>query len=344
MRRATYDRAVPEWGRGPLCFSGRINLDSILITGGTGSLGQALARYLLTLPISRLAILSRDEWKQAQQAATLTDPRVRWFLGDVRDRPRLEQAFMGVDCVIHAAALKRVDAIAHDPAEVKKTNIDGTENVIWAAMRASVAKVMLISSDKAVQPTNFYGTTKMAAEWLAVMGNTYTYPQGTRCAVVRYGNVLGSRGSVLGLWRDCIAAGKPIPITDPTCSRFWITMDQAVRFVWRAMERMEGGEIFLPELRGSRLPVLAEALAPGYPTELVGLRPGGEKLHESLVNPEEATRAAAHKDGFTIAPSLTPWRPAVPLSHWGDPLPQDWVYQSDIVGQLTVPELRAMLE
>ena len=327
-------------------------MNSVRITGGTGSLGRALIRHYLTTPVARIAILSRDEWKQAMLAKELTDDRIRWFLGDVRDPERLEMAFHGIDTVIHAAALKRIDRVAYDPSEVIKTNVIGTQNVIHAAIKAGVKKMLVVSSDKAVEPTNIYGASKMCAEWLAVMSNVYSYPRGTRVSVVRYGNVIGSRGSVAELWEEAVKAGLPIQITDERCTRFFITMPQAVQFIEDALVLMDGGEIFVPDLPSMRITDLADAVAPGHARFITDLRPGGEKLHEKLLNAEEATRTGQclpggmpdtdiHRIVYIIKPALNYWGGQF-LGHI--PVPPDWVYSSDRNTRwLSVEDMRTLL-
>ena len=317
-------------------------MKSVLITGATGSLGNALVRHILTTQVNRIACLSRDEVKQSQMAQRFTDHRLRFFLGDVRDVDRLEQAFHSIDMVIHAAALKRVDRVAYDPSEAVKTNILGTQNVISAAMRAKVKKVLLISSDKAVEPQNIYGATKMTAEWLAVMSNVYTYPQGTKVSAVRYGNVIGSRGSVVELWQAAVANGEPLQLTDDRCTRFWITLAQAVQLVMTALEQMDGGEIFVPVLPSMKLTDLAEAIAPSpYPRFVTSLRPGGEKLHETLLNQDEVQRTVLAGGIFVVNPSLRFWG-GVP---WiGLALPTDFVYRSDLNTRwLSVEDMRYLM-
>ena len=321
----------------------------VLITGGAGSLGQALVKHCLSLPsVERVVVYSRDEWKHAQLAAQYTDPRLRCFLGDVRDSRRLTQALYDIDTVIHAAALKRVDAVAYNPDEVVKTNVLGTMNVIHAAVQADTEKVLVISSDKAVNPTNIYGASKMMAEWLAVAANSYAYPQGTAVSCVRYGNVLGSRGSVLDLWKQAMTTGQPLTVTSDVATRFWMTMDTAVAFMWRALATMEGGEIFIPPMSAAPVIDLAtayahtlwhEALIP--PIMITKLRPGGEKLHESLINAEESTRTISAGWAYTIAPSLMPWRDEAMFL--GTRVAPGWEYRSDTAPQLTIPELQAML-
>lgn len=271
-------------------------LKTYLITGGTGSLGSTVAWQLLQAGDCKVIIYSRDEWKQAELAQKLKPFEVmpgrlvRFFLGDVRDRERLKVAMRGVYAVIHTAALKRVDAVAYNPSEVVKTNVLGTVNVVDTATEAWVNKVMVISSDKAVHPQNIYGASKFLAESYAIHANSYTGGKGTKIAVVRYGNVLGSRGSVVHLFKECIEQGKPIPITDSRCTRFWITLKDAAHFVIKSVQQMNKGEIHIPTLRSMRIVDLAGAMAPeGWERghEIVGLRTPGEKIHEVLMTDAE---------------------------------------------------------
>ena len=315
---------------------------NILITGGTGSLGQALVHRLLEGGHQRVVVYSRDEWKQAQLAAQYpTAKALRCFLGDVRDQARLDQALYGIDTVIHAAALKRVDAIAYDPGEAIRTNALGSLHVIDAAIAAGVSRVVCISSDKAVAPTNFYGQTKALMEGYAVAANALGQPRGTAISVVRYGNVLGSRGSVVHLWRALVAAGQPLGITDARMTRFWITMSQAVELVCTALLRMQGGEIFVPKLSAARMIDVAEAMFPGYPTVVTGLRAGGEKLAESLLTPEEVTRTRVVKNLYLVIPALQGWGQVA----WeGKPLDPAFRYTSETVYRLSVGEIQTMLE
>jgi UDP-N-acetylglucosamine 4,6-dehydratase len=230
-------------------------------------------------------------------------------LGDVRDRTRLEEALHGVTDVVHAAALKRVDAVAYNYPEARRTNIEGSANVASAAISEGVQRVLMLSSDKACAPSNHYGITKAAMEYEAVAANVIGYPRGTHIACTRYGNVLGSRGSVVHLWRQAVAAGKPIPLTDPRMTRFWLTLEAAVGVVLTALDRMEGGEVFVPELPAIALKDLAEALAPGHPIVEIGLRPGGEKLAETLISEEESGRTLRVGERLlAITPHLHPWR------------------------------------
>jgi UDP-N-acetylglucosamine 4,6-dehydratase len=300
---------------------------SVLVTGGTGSFGRRLVEVMLReLRPRRLVVFSRDELKQHDmRAAGFDDPSLRYFIGDVRDRDRLRRALSGVDLVVHAAALKQVPACEYNPFEAVKTNILGAENLIDAAIDAGVARVVALSTDKAVNPVNLYGATKLVAEKLFVQGNAYAGAQGTRFSCVRYGNVVGSRGSVVPVFLAQRAAGR-ITLTDPRMTRFWITLDQGVRFVIRAAETMHGGEVFVPKIPSMRLTDLAEALAPGAQVDMVGIRPG-EKLHESLLGPDEARHAVELDEGYVILPTHPWWS----QDRWaeGRPLPDGFAYTSD---------------
>ena len=300
------------------------------ITGGTGSLGRALIRYLLDAGAERVCSYARCEVRAANLEAEYQEhpnsQALRIFVGDVRDQERLKRVMPGCDVVIHAAALKRVDSGAYHPDEMLKTNVDGTMNVIQAAMESGVKKLMLISSDKAVHPQNIYGATKLMAEYCAIAANSWTQARGLAVSVCRYGNVLGSRGSVLDIWRRQVAEGKPLQVTDSSITRFWITLEQAVAFILDSIERMAGGEIFLPILPSARLLDLARAVAPDHPFEIIGLRPGGEKLHERLLADEEAWRARKQPGRIVIAPAHNFWGGS---EITGDPLPPGFTYASD---------------
>jgi UDP-N-acetylglucosamine 4,6-dehydratase len=293
--------------------------------------------------VRRVCIFSRDELKQAQMAADLPDPRLRFFLGDVRDPGRLAQACHGIDTVVHAAALKRVDAIAYNPSEVIKTNVLGTQNVVEAAAGAGVGRIIVVSSDKAVKPTNIYGASKFMAESAAVAANAWTHPRGTKVSAVRYGNVLGSRGSVVGIFRRQAAQGGPLRLTDPRCTRFWLTLAQAVTLIRHAADTMQGGEIFVPRLPSMLVFDLARAVAgEGMAYETVGLRPGGEKLHETLVAAEEADRTYLDGDsGYLIAPPVQTWGK---VDSWGVPVRPGFSLESNRNDAwLTVDQMRGML-
>lgn len=327
----------------------------ILITGGTGALGSALVDRLVKEPlIEKICILSRDEHKVAAMAGRYLEPHpIRWFVGDVRDGERLRMACQGIDVVIHAAALKRIDAIINESVELDKTNVQGTVNVLRAAMEAGVRKVLVVSSDKAVHPTNAYGTTKMLAECHAIGFNSYSMPRGMAVSVVRYGNVAKSTGSIYHIWRRCIAEERKLPLTDYQMTRFHITLAQAVEFCISSVQRMQGGEIFVPDLPAYRLRDLGIALlenAGSYLTEhaksindydrftLIGLRPGGEKLAERMLSDEEPSRTLWQRDRYVVAPSHRTWSTA---PYQGKPLPKDLnLVSSDESRWLSIDQLR----
>lgn len=304
-------------------------MKSILITGGAGSFGQQFVRYLLEhTDTQRICIFNRSEFTQAMMAEAFGyNPRLRFFLGDVRDRERLELAMYDVDVVVHAAALKRVDWLAYHITEALATNIVGTKNVVMAAIATGVSKLVLISSDKAVQPTNSYGASKQMAEHLTTGANVYGVPQGTRLASVRYGNVLGSRGSVVHIFRDAVKAGRALQITDERMTRFWITFSQAAELVMSALTDMKGGEIFIPKLPAMRVMELARAIGgPDYPWTQIGLRDGGEKLHETLLSEEELSRTFDGGTYYLVAPKPHPWT----SDEWsGTLVPEGFRYSSD---------------
>lgn len=280
---------------------------SILVTGGTGSFGKAFIRRLLAVDNPRRVIVySRDELKQYEMMPEFEgDGRMRFFLGDVRDADRLKMAFRGVDFVVHAAALKQVPAAEYNPMECIKTNIHGAENVINAAIATGVEKVIALSTDKAANPINLYGATKLASDKLFIAANNITGKDRTRFSVVRYGNVVGSRGSVVPFFRGLVAAGKAeLPITDERMTRFWITLDQGVEFVLRAFKRMHGGEIFVPKIPSATILDLASAIAPELPTRLVGIRPG-EKLHEVMCPRDDSHLTLEFAEHFVITPTIS---------------------------------------
>jgi UDP-N-acetylglucosamine 4,6-dehydratase len=323
---------------------------SILITGATGTFGRAFLKECLTSgDFRRVIAFSRDEVKQAQVAEEFKDyPALRMFLGDVRDSQRLGMAFSNVDIVVHAAALKRVDAGAYSPSEMIITNILGTMNVVNAAINASVKKVVVISSDKSVEATNIYGSTKFCAENYAVQANAYGVARGTSIAAVRYGNVLGSRGSVLHIWRNQMQAGKALTVTSPEMTRFVMTIEQAIELVWFALRKTWGGEVVVPLLPAARMVTLARAVAgDDYPIEFTGLRPGGEKLAEALLNEEEPSRTYRHENYLLVTPSHHEWTDGVEWEHaaaerW---LPPGLTYRSDTVPRwCEVNELRALMQ
>jgi len=257
---------------------------SIMVTGGTGSFGRKfIATLLKRHKPARVVVFSRDELKQFEMQQEFSAPCMRYFLGDVRDRERLLQAMRGIDLVVHTAALKQVPAAEYNPTECIRTNVDGAENVIHAALSSNVAKVVALSTDKAASPINLYGATKLLSDKLFVAANNIAGARTTRFAVVRYGNVVGSRGSVLPLFSRLIAQGAgELPITDPRMTRFWITLEQGVDFVLKGFARMYGGELFVPKIPSLRITDLGRAMAPALPQRTIGIRPG-EKLHELMI-------------------------------------------------------------
>ena len=278
---------------------------SVLITGGTGSFGKKLTTVLLRdHNPKKLIIFSRDELKQHEMRLAYDDPRLRYFIGDVRDRERLHRAMQGVDVVVHAAALKQVPSCEYNPFEAVKTNILGASNIIDVAIDAGVQKVMAISTDKAVNPINLYGATKLVAEKLFVQGNAYSGAGGTCFSCVRYGNVIGSRGSVIPVFEQQRATGK-ITITDERMTRFWITLEQGVRFVIKCVGLMQGGEVFVPKIPSMRMLDLADVVAPECEREVIGIRPG-EKLHEVLVSRDESRYTLEFEDMYLVQP-VHPW-------------------------------------
>ncbi len=285
---------------------------TVLITGGTGSFGQAFAKKLLRDDqCKKVIIFSRDEWKQweiQQSDPIFRHPKIRFFLGDVRDPERLCRAFNEVDYVVHAAALKQVPAAEYNPTEFIKTNVIGAMNVIDAAISCGVEKVIALSTDKAVNPVNLYGATKLCSDKLVTAGNSYVGARGKpRFSVVRYGNVLGSRGSLLPLWQGLLAKGAlALPVTDERMTRFWITLDQSVELVMHCFNDMRGGEVFVPKIPSMKIVDLAEAIAPGLPIEITGIRPG-EKLHELMISAEDARRTLEFDTYYVIIPEYVRW-------------------------------------
>ena len=319
---------------------GTFHGQSIAITGGTGSFGMAFARHLLThYDPARVILYSRDEVKHDKARTALNDPRVRCFVGDVRDVYRLRRAFDHVQCVVHAAAMKRVPECEANPHEAFNTNIMGTVNVANAAIDAGVGRVVGLSTDKAASPANFYGVTKLAAERLLINSNVYA-PGRTAFACTRYGNVMGSTGSVVPVWRAQAAAGK-ISMTSAAMTRFAMTMADAVVLVDTALHRMTGGEIFIPKLKALRLADLAAVLAPHARIEVTGARPG-EKFHEALVAPEDVGELYDDADVYILYPRETPWR-SLPMVRQGRPVGEGFRYTSDAVPLLTAAEIREVI-
>ena len=300
---------------------------SVLITGGTGSLGKALVKELLRdSKVRRIAIFSRDELKQHNFRNEIgNDSRLRWFIGDVRDLERLKRAMHNVDFVIHTAALKQVDTGEYNPMEFIKTNVLGSQNVIDASIETGVKRVVALSTDKASSPINLYGATKLTSDKLFVAANNYSHSYGTTFSVVRYGNVMGSRGSVIPLWKTLAAEGSPLPITDLRMTRFWISIEQAVHFVLESLEMMSGGELYVPRIPSMKISDLAMAVAPGAKLEEIGMRPG-EKLHEEMISSDDGRRTVILDNRYVVTPVVAEWGYEIPE---GKPMPEGKAYQSD---------------
>ncbi len=299
---------------------------SVLVTGGTGSFGRAfVGRILSESRASRVVVFSRDELKQFEMSQALADDaRLRFFLGDVRDRDRLYRAFDGVDILIHAAALKQIPAAEYNPFEFVNTNILGAQNIIYAAIDRHVKQVIALSTDKASSPINLYGATKLVSDKLFVAGNSYSGAKDTQFSVVRYGNVVGSRGSVIARLRE-LEDGDTFQLTDGRMTRFWITIDRATQFVASAVAAMSGGEIFVPKLPSMKLADLVAALAPNASVDQIGLRPG-EKLHEEMISSDDARRTVDRGDHYVICPSIG-WE-GQPIID-GKPVADDFEYNSN---------------
>jgi UDP-N-acetylglucosamine 4,6-dehydratase len=282
-----------------------LNGKSILITGGTGSFGKkCVERIIRSYKPRRLVVFSRDELKQFEMQQEFNAKYMRYFIGDVRDVRRMTEAMRGIDYVIHAAALKQVPAAEYNPMECIKTNIQGAENVITAALEAGVSKVIALSTDKAASPINLYGATKLCSDKLFVAANNMTGGRKTVFSVVRYGNVVGSRGSVVPFFRKLVQDGaKSLPITDPRMTRFWLALSQGIDFVLSSFQRMQGGEIFVPKIPSVRITDLAEAIAPGLPQKVVGIRPG-EKLHEVMCPGDDSHLTIEFDDHYVIRPAI----------------------------------------
>ncbi len=315
---------------------------TVLITGGTGSFGKRCADILLKeFSPKKLIIFSRDELKQHEMLSSGFDhPCLRYFLGDIRDRDRLRRAFSDVDIVIHAAALKQVPACEYNPGEAVKTNVDGAQNIVDAAIDCGVKRVLGLSTDKAVNPVNLYGATKLCAEKIMIQGNSYSGAKHTCFSCTRYGNVLGSRGSVIPVFRKQRASGK-VTVTDKRMTRFWLTLDQGVRFVLRCIEDMRGGEVFVPRIPSMKIVELAAAIAPECDIEVIGIRPG-EKLHEVLISRDEARHTFQMDDKYVIEPSHPWW--TTDIWRKGKPLPDGFEYASDQNDQwMTIEQLRQII-
>lgn len=301
---------------------------SVLITGGSGSLGKALVRQLLNeTDVRRIAIYSRDELKQFHMRSEFKDDsRLRWFIGDIRDKDRLVRAMHGVDYVVHAAALKQVDTGEYNPMEFIKTNVLGSQNVIEASIDAGVRKIVALSTDKASSPINLYGATKLTADKLFVAANNYSQSYGTSFCVVRYGNVMGSRGSVIPFFQNLAAEGKPLPITDIRMTRFWISIEDAVKFVLDSFELMQGGELYVPRIPSMKIIDLAKAVSPDSAIVEIGIRPG-EKLHEEMISAEDSRRTIkVSSNRFLVLPVVAEWSFEPPK---GEVMSERTAYASD---------------
>lgn len=323
---------------------GYLSGKSILVTGGTGSFGKKFVSTVLRdHDPKKVIVFSRDELKQYEMSAGYaSEPRIRFFLGDVRDKERLYRAFSGVDVIVHAAALKQVPAAEFNPFEAVKTNIHGAQNIIDAALDCGVDKVIALSTDKASSPLNLYGATKLVSDKLFVAANAYAgIARKPSFAVVRYGNVVGSRGSIVPLFKQLAADGvTELPITDTRMTRFWITLEQGVQFVIDNFERMRGGEIFVPKIPSMKVTDLAEVLVPGAKVNVIGIRPG-EKLHEEMISTDDARRTLDMGDHFVIQPEAGWWKPE---GMNGGLLPDGFSYNSETNSEwLSGDELKTMI-
>jgi UDP-N-acetylglucosamine 4,6-dehydratase/5-epimerase len=320
-----------------------LNGSTILLTGATGSFGNAFVeRVTRCWPEAVVRVYSRDELKQWEMRARFGDEQVRYLIGDVRDRARMTRAVDGADIVVHAAAMKQVPACEYNPFEAVRTNVLGAQHVVDAAIDAHVHKVVALSTDKAVNPVNLYGATKLCSEKIFVQGNAYAAQGQTRLACVRYGNVVGSRGSVVPVFREQLARDGRLTVTDERMTRFWITLPQAVDLVIHALENMEGGEIFIPKIPSMRITDLAEAIAPGAPRDVVGIRPG-EKLHEMLITSDEARHTIDAGDVFLVMPEH-PWWDELGPTAVGKAVDDDFEYASNTNDEwLSIDDLRSVL-
>jgi len=318
---------------------------SVLVTGATGSFGKRFVRKVLDRHNpKRLVIFSRDELKQFEMQQVLRDARLRWVLGDVRDKERLYHALDGINVVVHAAAMKQVPASEHNPMEAIRTNVMGAGNVISACIDQGVERVIALSTDKAANPANLYGATKLCSDKLFVAANVLAEPQRTRFSVVRYGNVIGSRGSVIPFFMQRRASGV-LPITDPRMTRFWITLGEGVQFVVDCLDKMRGGEVFVPKIQSMNIMDVAKVVAPECRTEIIGIRPG-EKLHEIMITPDDAWNTAEFDDHYVIQPATDWWNRGDYLAATGGkPVAEGFMYSSDSNPNWMQPaELRALLD
>ena len=319
------------------------NEKTVLITGGTGSFGKAYVTNLLSSHNpKKVIIFSRDEMKQFEMRGKFAnDPRLRFFIGDIRDKERLLRAFSGVNYIVHAAALKQVDTGEYNPREFILTNVIGSQNVVDAAIDSGVTNVVALSTDKASSPINLYGATKLTADKLFTAANVYGANSKTKFSVVRYGNVMGSRGSIIPLFQELASKGLPIPVTDLRMTRFWITLDQAVKFVDEAFSEMNGGELFIPRIPSMKITDLVAAIAPNSKIKEIGIRPG-EKLHEEMISPDDSRRAVMQKTRFILSPTSSEWAYIEPN---GEKLPEGFSYRSDTNDQwLTQSEIKNFIK
>jgi len=320
-----------------------LNNKTILVTGGTGSFGKKFTKMILdNYDVKKLIIFSRGELKQAEMKSKFDNhPKLRFFIGNVRDKDRVYRAFDGVDIVIHAAALKRVPECEYNPFEAIKTNVDGAQNVIDAAIDKGIEKVVALSTDKAANPINLYGATKLCSDKLFTAGNAYAGGKNTKFGVVRYGNVMGSRGSVIPFFKKMKETGT-LPITDPRMTRFWITLEDAVKLVLKALADMQGGEIFVPKIPSMKVTDLAKAIAPECKQEIVGIRPG-EKLHEVMISRAASRHTIEFEDHYVIEPDFDWWESKNYTE--GEKLENEFEYNSGNNDQwLSVEEMRKLIE
>jgi UDP-N-acetylglucosamine 4,6-dehydratase len=347
-----YDAAPPS-GRDFAPKTRMLDGKAVLVTGGTGSFGRRFVSTVLErYAPKKLIILSRDELKQFEMRQDLQErlpkesfDKLRFFLGDVRDRARLELAFRGVDVVIHAAALKQVPAAEYNPSECIHTNVMGAENVVWACLHNRVQRVIALSTDKACSPINLYGATKLASDKTFVAANNLAGDIGTRFSVVRYGNVAGSRGSVAPFFKRLLERGaEELPITDPRMTRFWITLDEGVNFVLSCLELMRGGEVFVPKIPASTITDLARVMAPGKPTKIVGIRPG-EKLHEAMISADDARLTVDLGDRYAIEPDFVEYgRTSFANDGTGTKVAEDFAFTSDMAERMDDEALMRLLD
>ena len=319
------------------------NEKTVLVTGGTGSFGKAYITNLLSSHNpKKVIIFSRDEMKQFEMRGKFAnDPRLRFFIGDIRDKERLLRAFSGVNYIVHAAALKQVDTGEYNPREFILTNVIGSQNVVDAAIDSGVTNVVALSTDKASSPINLYGATKLTADKLFTAANVYGANSKTKFSVVRYGNVMGSRGSIIPLFQELASKGLPIPVTDLRMTRFWITLDQAVKFVDEAFSEMNGGELFVPRIPSMKITDLVAAIAPNSKINEIGIRPG-EKLHEEMISPDDSRRTVMQKTKFILSPTSSEWAYVEPK---GEKLPEGFSYRSDTNDQwLTQSEINDFIK